>query len=514
VRPPPIRKRISVAISALLVIVTGGFYTPVVADDALFDIRQIANIGRSVAAELADFNGNQKVDLMVVNINGMPPEETRTISVYLQGFGGVLPTEPDHTIELPRWSTFYDLADIRESPGTELILLRPEGITIVSLANAAGQQWDLPVQGSGTIGVSSDERGFDRIRLVSFELADEALLLVPQFGTLSILTATGSTVAQLDVARRGNYLVVPRSGPIAVESDIQLFYDSPKITVGDVDGDGRADIVASTRHEYRVFLQNEHASFPREADTVQTLGYVTERDHQRGSGGVVTTPRDIDGDGRLDLMISHVQGSFTDATTTTYIFRNREGAWNLDEPDDTFVDEGTLGSDLLVDIDQDKRLELVRLQLKFSLFELIKLFISREVDSQLEIHRLNFDGHYSARPWVKRKISTGISFDTFRSEGFIPPVGIDINADGYADMLSSANGKGIEVYLGGGKKPFAKRAAIQKFPTVGVIHFTDFNNDKLPDFMLFDPQDFNVPIQLGVNRGILPVYTPPGTAED
>jgi hypothetical protein len=420
---------------------------------------------------------------------------------------------PDHKIVLPRWSAFYDLADIRESPGTELILLRPEGISIVSLADAAGRQWDLPVQGFGTIGVSSDERGFDRIQLVSFELADEPLLLVPQFGTLSILTASGRTVAQMDVARRGNYLVVPRSGPIAVESDIQLFYDSPKITVGDVDGDGRADIVASTRHEYRVFLQNGQGSFPREANTVQALGYVTERDHQRGSGGVVTTPRDIDGDGRLDLMISHVQGNFTDATTTTYIFHNREGVWNLDEPDDTFIDEGTLGSDLLVDIDQDKRLELVRLQLKFSLFELVKLFLSREVDAQVEIHRLDADGHYSAKPWVKRKISTGISFDTFRSEGFIPPVGIDINADGYADMLSSANGKGIEVYLGGGKKPYAKRAAMQNFPTVGVIHFTDFNDDGLPDFILFDPQDFNVPIQLGVNRGILPVYTPPDAEE-
>jgi len=167
-----------------------------------------------------------------------------------------------------------------------------------------------------------------------------------------------------------------------------------------------------------------------------------------------------------------------------------------------------------VDIDQDKRLELVRLQIKFSLLELIELFISKEVDAQLDIHRLNSDGHYVAKPWIKREISTGISFDTFRSEGFIPPVGIDINTDGYADMLSSANGKGIEVYLGGGKKPYSNRAAIQNFPTVGVIHFADFNDDKLPDFILFDPQNFDAPIQLGVNRGILPVYTHQGIRKD
>lgn len=474
-----------------------------VADDDLFEIREFANQGRSVAAEIADFDGDQRKDLMVVSIAGMPPDETRTVRVYLQQADGSLPPVESYSIPLPRWSTFYDIADLKTVPGDEIVLLRPDGVTILSLADASGKQWDLPVSGPSTVGVSDDERGFDRIRLVDYDIASRPVILVPQIGVMSVLTGSGDTIAQLDVARRGNYFTVPANGPIAVESDIQLFLDSPKVSVGDVNGDGKADIISSTRHELRVFLQSEAGHFDRTASSVQALGFVTRRDHIRGSGGVVTMPRDIDGDGRLDLMISHVEGSFSDATTSTFIFHNKSGYWNLDEPDDVFISEGALGSDLLVDVDQDNRLELVRLQLKFSLFEIIELFLSSSVDSLLTIHRLGSDGHYVEKPWVRRKISTGISFDTFRSKGFIPPVGLDMNNDGYADIISSANGKGMEIYLGGGKRPFARRSASQKFKTVGVIRFADFNDDGLPDFVLIDPQDFDVPVQLGLNLGAL-----------
>lgn len=498
------QKRFSVRTIALLAATLAALSTHVAADDQIFAIHHISTHGRNVATALADFDGDQLTDLMVVRIDGIPPEETRVIQVYLQQTDGSLPKSPSHALRLPRWSAFYDIADLKDTPGDELLLLRPEGVTILSLANASAGQWDLPVQGPSTIGVSSDERGLDRIRLAYRELGPEVLILVPQIGVLSVITANGDLVAQIDVARRGNYFTVPASGPIAVESGIQLYFDSPKISIGDVNGDGRADIVSSSRHELRVFHQNDEGSFAREASTSQSLGFVTQRDHIRGSGGVVTTPRDIDDDGLLDLMISHVEGSFTDATTSTYIFRNRNGGWNLDEPDDTFRSDGAFGSDLLFDIDGDKRLELVRLQFKFSLLEFIEIFLTSEVDSRLTIHRLERDGHYSTKPWLKRKISTGISFDTFRSKGFVPPVGIDINADGYADMLTSADGKGMEVFLGGGDKPYARRAAMQKFSTAGVIQFADFNADGLLDFVLHNPQEIDSPVQLGINLGALP----------
>jgi len=478
--------------------------TSAAADDAIFDIQELTAQGRVVTANFADFDGDRDKDLMIVSLEGIPPEESRTIWVYLQEAGGGFPASPSHSIELPPWSSVYDVADLRDTPGDELVLLRPDRVTILSIASAEVTQWDLPVRGPSTVGASADERGFDRFKLVFDDFGNEPWILVPQIGMVSALSADGIEMAQIEVGRRANYFVVPQSGPFSMESDIQLFLDVPKLDVGDVNGDGNDDIVAATRHEIRVFLRNEDGTFSRRADSAIPLHMVSEQDHIRGSGGVISTFRDIDGDDRLDLMITHVEGSFSDAVTSTYIFRNQGGIWDIDSPDDAFVSKGALGSDLLLDINGDGMLELLRIRQRFSVFEIIEMLLTKEVDSQLLIHRLDGSGHFGNQYWAKKKVSTGISFDSFRPEGFLPPTGIDLNTDGLMDFITSANGKGMAVYLGGGKKPFARRTALQKFPSAGVIRFADFDDDQLLDFVLIDPREAGSLIRIGRNRGILP----------
>lgn len=471
----------------------------------LFEISRFASEGRAVAAEMAELNGDGRVDFFVVVLVGIPPSETREIRVFIQSDDGSFPAEPDHAIAVPRWSAVYDMADlIEESPGEEIVLLRPEGVTLMSLADDKGRSWTLTTSGPTTAGLAADERGFEPFTLVYDDFGPEPWILVPRIGELTALDARGETKFRLEVPRRANYLIMPDTGMVALETDFQIFLDVPKLAIGDVNGDARIDVVSSTRHEIRVFLRRDDGSYAFEADRTHALELVTPRDHIRGTGGVASAIDDIDGDGALDLLVTHVEGGFGDAVTTLYLHMNRGGRWHLEKPDQVISSKASMGSNVLYDVNRDGRRELLRIELDFGLLEIIEALVSRELDVDLSIHRYLGDAGFGTRPWLRKSISLPFSFQTFRLKGFVPTARIDMNADGYLDFISSGDGDVLEILLGDERGPFARHGGRQRLLTTGEVRFEDFNGDGLPDFLLFDPHHFDVPVQVGRNLGALP----------
>ncbi|MBT8108143.1 MAG: VCBS repeat-containing protein [Gammaproteobacteria bacterium] len=477
--------------------------TAAVADDEMFAVSEFPTSGRVVRADFADFDGDGRDDLMIATLQGIPPAETRTLSIHLRQRDDSFPAEPSHSVPIPSSTAAYDIADLDPAPGEELVLLRPDRVTILSVASDEASPRDLAIPGPTTVGVAEDERGFDRLRLVYDDFGAEPWILVPQLGVVTAIAPDGRVRTVLDVGHRANYYVTRSSGLMSVETDIQLYYDAPKIAVGDIDGDGRPDLAATTRHEIRVFLQNDNGDFATTPSYAVPIGLLNREDHARGGGSVVTTVSDLDNDARLDLMISHSSGNFTDALTRTCIYHNRKGRWDLSKPEECFESEGAYSSDFLLDIDNDETLELVRVQIRFSVLEVVEFLLTREIDIHVFVHRLEADGRYDMDPWSRRKISAGMSFETFRFRGFMPTSGVDLNADGRMDFVSSADGDGIEVFLGSDEGLFARRSSLQKMPSAGVIQFLDYNDDALPDFILWDPQSFDSIVRVGRNRGTL-----------
>ncbi len=499
----------SALLGSLVILCSSPLALNALKDDVFFDIQEIENEGRSVAAGFGDFNGDEKTDLFIVALKGVGPSETREIRVYLSSQPEQIPLQPTHVFEVPHWSAVYDISDVRpETAGAELVLLRPDGVSIFSLAGPKVKTWDLRAPGPSSVGVADDERGLERFPIVYRDFGTEPWLLIPQIGQLTALSTTGELKAQIILPRRANYFILPNTGLFSLESDFQVYLDVPKLSVGDVDGDGRSDIISATRHEIRVFLQKKTGGFDTTASRSYPLRFVTARDHIRGSGGVTSEFGDINNDDQLDLLISHVQGSFKDATTTLYVYLNKGGVWDLEKPDETLSYDASLVSNALLDLDSDNRPELLSVKFDFSMLEFVELLLSSEIDATVSIRRYSEDGGFGEKPWIDKKLSLPFSFATFRMKGFIPTANADINGDTHLDFVLSGGGEELEFYLGGPKGPFDTKPLRQEIGTAGVIQWGDLNRDGLPDFVIFDPHNFDVPVKLGRNTGRLPGTRP------
>jgi hypothetical protein len=111
---------------------------------------------------------------------------------------------------------------------------------------------------------------------------------------------------------------------------------------------------------------------------------------------------------------------------------------------------------------------------------------------------------FEVEPSVRRKFALPMNFETFRPSGFVPSLDVDLNGDGYTDLVASANGDAVEVYLGGPKYRFQSANARQEADTGGSARFGDLDGDGLLDFVIYDARRTDASIRLVRNRGLLP----------
>jgi hypothetical protein len=475
------------------------------ADDDFFELITRPNDGRTLAAEIVDLDGDGRSDLLQIVSIDRPPRESRLLRVYLQSAAGTLPDVPSFARSLPPGAAAYDMADLDPLPGVELVFLQRRGVTIVNASSADAPSHKLLTPHT-TVGAGADERGLERLPMV-FESEGEATwIVVPGFHGPFVLDRNGQELGRLESPGRANYFIPQLQGLAFLESDVQLYFDAPHLSIGDVNGDGRRDLVSATRHALRIFLQTPEGLLPSDASETILLDLISERDHIRGTGGVVGDASDIDGDGRLDLLLSHVSGTFTDSKTETRIYLNREGSWDLSSPDRSYATQGAIGSNSLMDLDGDGLPELIRANIKVSVLELVEVLITRGLDVEVSLFA-NTKGEsteiFASQASAKLKIEIPLSFESFRPTGFLPNLKSDLNGDGYRDLLRSGKGDEISIYSGGPTASFKQRIGRQDADTRGQLTFGDWNGDALPDLLIFDPKNPDVPLRLLINRGKL-----------
>lgn len=501
--PSPLRRACIAAAAALALALAAG----AAPDEQPFAIQSLPQSGRTTAAELADFDGDGRGDLFRCVFSGRPGQEQRVLELYFQRDDGSLPATADIRAALPPGSAAYDLAELDAQPGHELLFLARDRVSVLSFAARSPATRDVALP-APSVAVAEDERGIDRMILVRRGLGPRPRLLIPGLAEALVLAEDGAPIARLATGARANYFLPTRDGALASESEVELFLDVPRLTTGDVDGDGRGDVVATSRYALLVFLQRADGSFANAADQAQSIQLIEPEDFVRQSGSVRAEVADLDADGRADLLLAHTRGGLTGATTTTLLFRNRDGRFRLEHPDQRFESggKGTVTHQLL-DLDRDGKLELLEARIPLGVLDLVELLVTRHLDAEVAIRRARPPGSlaelFEVEPFFQREISVAISFETLRPRGFIPTFNADLNGDGTLDLIGAGDGEALEIHSGRGDRAYRVRTARQQLDTGGRIRFGQLRAGGLTDFVIYDPRRPEAPLRIGVNRGLL-----------
>lgn len=467
---------------------------------------------------IEDLNGDGRMDLVDQRWRrGFG----RELLIYHQGENGRFSSTPT-PVEIKTEIIAVGFADLRSEPGKELVLFANNGVFSLSTAieGYAGNlrplfPWklvaDIPdpdrvqffrgiadLTGDGLVDLLvPGQQTYGLFRATGpeqFELASEFATLNLDLDPNLRPTGDGGLTANIDInSRDGIRLRVSARQPTPFAGFVETWSDDsagtgtllqaetwmPPALVEDFNGDGRPDISfvnvgADIRGQFNLMLQRPDGSFPTAPDWQGPID-------TRGDIRLL----ELNGDARMDVVRLTGEGDQWDA----YLFLNRDGGFDFDNPDQVMRFSGYDVELQVIDLDADGGPELAVSYYTIPVVEAIRN--TSIVRSQL-IYSREPGSLFARRPSSR----LDESFSATEVRGLAEQMSLrhDVDGDGRPDALyitaqGAVAAKRIDEQLRIAETPFWEYV-----PARTVIGFDvqDLNQDNVPDLILRHSSSYTI----------------------
>ena len=459
----------------------------------LYDLRVNGSVISVIPANLRSV---QQQDLLVISKTGTFPDEVRLVSVFRQQEGGRFKTHPDITWEMDAEATVVDVGALDGRGGRQsLVYLAGSEVRAYHLNDGARPE-RVTLLTVPTITVFPDPGDLPRWPLIQdWKGTGQSWLGVPQFGRLALYPLGSNrplTMAE-SVQIHQPTLLFGDDGQQRLIRDysLQLIYRVPQLFVQDVDGDGRADLIAAWQDNVSVYLQDAAGRFASQPST--TLRFDARTEHEKTLRSVLVLPflADLNHNGYADLILTKMTGRLTDRRIVSMVYLNRQG--NLPPRPDARIEHDGFGTTPLVkDLNGNGKQDLIFPLVRINVMNLARNLLTNRVEVSLLAHLYQEHGVYRPTADWSRSFSYQIDMsDGVMLEGAWPHIDGDFDGDGQADLLIVGNGE-VAVYLAMPGTLFAREAVV-RLPLKTSRHMLvrDLNGNRHADIVLWfegDPE--------------------------
>ncbi len=404
-----------------------------------YDVVELAPAGDRHTVLSDDLDGDGTRELLLLG--------GREVSVFFLR-DGRLPERPDARVTLADDVVFVDVGDVDGDAARELVLMTTDGVRAMSFRDRAALP-PRPVDGLSAVDVAlpsvpASDVGWNEILLDVDGLPGEDAVVPTSDGYRIFRWRDGDGFVDaglLPAVPTGRISLSTGSDLGVVEQTVV----APRLYVGDVDGDGRREVLTFDGRVVRAYAPPDDGSATWRAVLTKTLypddASLAEELFQSRNVRV----EDLDASGRALLMV----------------VRSLDGRLDFFSGDDPFSERRSLRLDgwllppKLVDIDGDGRLDLLAPTVEaIDVMTLLKVFVSRTFRMRYSIFR-NRDGvRYRRTPDEVRELVLPLEYQTSGGELQVENQMVysfegDYDGDGRKDFLMRRAPTELVVFRGG-----------------------------------------------------------------
>jgi hypothetical protein len=267
----------------------------------------------------------------------------------------------------------------------------------------------------------------------------------------------------------------------------------PDIELIDYDGDGLQDLIATTDDRVVVYRQGPDGKFSATALIDKLFDVRTQHEKIEGHAELHTSVTDLNRDGFADAVVTkQTNKGLSNFRGVINIFYGRPEGYP-DKPDQVIISEGTASSRTYIrDVNGDGRLDLVLPSVKISVTSIIRWLITRSIPINFNIFLLKQDGRFSDQPDLTKEVKFKIDWSG-ESDSQAMDLDGDYNGDKQKDFVFATDEDVLSIYLGVAgeenqlfsKKPIAQVNA----DAYGELSSPDLNGDGYSDMIIYYPQN-------------------------
>lgn len=469
--------------------------------------------GKINSYHVEDLNNDGLKDFIVfIHRREMQKLEDRWLSVYIQNRDG-FQSQPNQTFKLPDQVILFDFGDVVGDFKKELVFFARGGVFYYSLSDTGFTLSPQQLFETDSIFKLSDKKTIRTWNFVS-DLNGNYVeeVLVPKITKCDIYFRNPGSSSWLinEIPLSAEAKVFAHYDKrFSVGNKADVVYSTPYILLEDFNSDGRKDLIGVYTDSLVVFCQEETGYYSQECFQKIALnfgdiwrGAKLQRTHlgDKSERRFLMRVVDLNDDGILDVVGTRIstRKSLINPKTEVLIHLGKIDSSNSstsiyfeEEPDQIIRPGGTQVVLDILDLNHDKKLDLIIPVVKVGLTRIIKMLITRTVELEAEFYLMGTDDVYPVKPNKKAKMVVRFNF----KGGAASPVYEigDFNGDGNFDILSSQEEKRFIVFWGD-KKNVINSTVGAKFnvllPQDGeLVKAMDLNADSKWDVIITYEED-------------------------